>query len=95
MRSSRRLEAVDTVVDDLAGWLVTATSRIALDTLRSARVRREEYVGPWLPGPIERARPARRVSEERLVPVHHVVAAPERPQFPRDPEGSAWFPISL
>ena len=35
-----------------------AVSRLALDTLRSARVRREAYVGPWLPEPIvARARP--------------------------------------
>lgn len=30
-------------------WLTTVTSRLALDRLRSARVRREAYVGPWLP----------------------------------------------
>lgn len=41
------------VIDDLTGWLVTATSRIALDALRSARTRRETYVGPWLPEPVE------------------------------------------
>lgn len=40
-------------IDDLTGWLVTATSRIALDVLRSARSRRETYVGPWLPEPVE------------------------------------------
>jgi RNA polymerase sigma-70 factor (ECF subfamily) len=27
-------------------------ARIAIDVLRSARVRREEYVGPWLPEPL-------------------------------------------
>lgn len=42
-------------IDDLTGWLVTTTSRIALDVLRSARVRREAYVGPWLPEPVETA----------------------------------------
>src|SRR5690606_23131204 len=42
-------------IEDLAGWLVTTTSRIALDILRSARVRRESYVGPWLPEPVETA----------------------------------------
>ncbi|HLU29998.1 MAG TPA: RNA polymerase sigma factor SigJ [Glycomyces sp.] len=45
---------LDAIVD-LAGWLVTTTSRIALDILRSARVRRESYVGPWLPEPVETA----------------------------------------
>ena len=36
-------------IRDLRGWLTTATGRICLDVLRSARVRREAYVGPWLP----------------------------------------------
>ncbi|HET8658312.1 MAG TPA: RNA polymerase sigma factor SigJ [Micromonosporaceae bacterium] len=33
-------------------WLTTTTARICLDTLRSARVRREAYPGPWLPEPV-------------------------------------------
>jgi len=33
-------------------WLTTTITRLAIDHLRSARVRREEYVGPWLPEPI-------------------------------------------
>jgi RNA polymerase sigma-70 factor (ECF subfamily) len=41
-------------IRDLEGWLVTTVSRLALDTLRSARVRREAYVGPWLPEPVVR-----------------------------------------
>ncbi|MDL9935780.1 RNA polymerase sigma factor SigJ [Gordonia sp. ABSL1-1] len=40
-------------IDDLTAWLVTTTSRLALDVLRSARVRRESYVGQWLPEPVE------------------------------------------
>jgi RNA polymerase sigma-70 factor (ECF subfamily) len=39
-------------VGDPRGFLITATTRICLDVLRSARVRREEYVGPWLPDPV-------------------------------------------
>ncbi|HEU4808309.1 MAG TPA: RNA polymerase sigma factor SigJ [Homoserinimonas sp.] len=35
-----------------AGWLVTVTTRICLDMLGSARVRRERYVGEWLPEPV-------------------------------------------
>jgi RNA polymerase sigma-70 factor, ECF subfamily len=31
---------------------MTTTSRICLDVLRSARARRKEYVGPWLPEPV-------------------------------------------
>ena len=33
-------------------WLVQVTSRLCLDHLRSARVRRESYVGDWLPEPL-------------------------------------------
>jgi RNA polymerase sigma-70 factor (ECF subfamily) len=33
-------------------WLVTATSRRALDVLRSARLQRESYPGVWLPEPV-------------------------------------------
>ncbi len=33
-------------------FLMTTTTRICLDMLTSARARREEYVGPWLPEPI-------------------------------------------
>ncbi len=33
-------------------FLVTVTTRLALTRLRSARARREVYVGPWLPEPL-------------------------------------------
>jgi len=33
-------------------WLSAVTTRLAIDHLRSARVRRETYVGPWLPEPV-------------------------------------------
>ncbi|NBH01695.1 RNA polymerase sigma factor SigJ [Amycolatopsis sp. SID8362] len=33
-------------------WLNTVVSRICLDVLGSARVRREQYVGQWLPEPL-------------------------------------------
>ncbi|WP_242454280.1 RNA polymerase sigma factor SigJ [Bailinhaonella thermotolerans] len=52
-------------IADVEGWLVVATARIALDVLRSARRRREEYVGPWLPEPlvaVDGADPADRVT---------------------------------
>ena len=46
-----RLVAADQAepVRDVEAWAVVAVSRMALDLLRSARVRRERYVGPWLP----------------------------------------------
>jgi RNA polymerase sigma-70 factor (ECF subfamily) len=37
---------------DVDGWATVAVARRALDVLRSARVRRESYVGSWLPEPI-------------------------------------------
>jgi RNA polymerase sigma-70 factor (ECF subfamily) len=39
-------------VDDLRAWLTTVTGRLCLDHLRAAKVRREAYVGPWLPSPL-------------------------------------------
>lgn len=33
-------------------FLITVVSRLALDQLRSARVTREAYTGPWLPEPV-------------------------------------------
>jgi RNA polymerase sigma-70 factor (ECF subfamily) len=39
-------------VDRPGAWLSRTTSRLALDRLRSARHRRETYVGPWLPEPL-------------------------------------------
>jgi RNA polymerase sigma-70 factor (ECF subfamily) len=58
-----RGEAEDTVQDawlrfadaqprNAEAFLVTVTTRLAIDRLRSARARRETYVGPWLPEPI-------------------------------------------
>ena len=34
------------------GWLTTVASRICFDQLRSARARRERYVGEWIPEPV-------------------------------------------
>jgi RNA polymerase sigma-70 factor (ECF subfamily) len=46
-------------------WLVTAVTRLCIDRLRSARVEREHYVGPWLPEPlIGAAAPAADASAE-------------------------------
>ena len=39
-------------VSDPRAYLMTTTARICLDMLTSARARREEYVGPWLPEPV-------------------------------------------
>ena len=48
-----RLHAQDLdALDDPEAWLVTVTTRLALDRLRRARTEREAYVGPWLPEPL-------------------------------------------
>jgi RNA polymerase sigma-70 factor, ECF subfamily len=39
-------------VDEPRAFLMRITTRICLDVLKSARARREEYVGPWLPDPV-------------------------------------------
>ncbi|GAA3833052.1 RNA polymerase sigma factor SigJ [Streptomyces chiangmaiensis] len=39
-------------IDDLRAWLVTVAARRSYDILKSARFRRETYVGPWLPDPL-------------------------------------------
>ncbi len=45
------------VVENPEAWLVTATSRLAIDRLRRLKTEREAYVGPWLPEPIVTAVP--------------------------------------
>jgi RNA polymerase sigma-70 factor, ECF subfamily len=42
----------DIAIDNPAAFLTTVTTRLALDRLKSAKHRRETYVGPWLPEPI-------------------------------------------
>lgn len=39
-------------VREPAAYLATTVTRLALDALGSARARREEYIGPWLPEPV-------------------------------------------
>lgn len=42
----------ETVIDP-QGFLATTTTRLAINAAQSARTRRETYVGPWLPEPID------------------------------------------
>ncbi|MEP0709732.1 sigma-70 family RNA polymerase sigma factor [Parvibaculum sp.] len=54
-------------IQNSEAWLVTTVARLAIDQLRSARARRETYVGPWLPEPIvEHASASETTPEERL-----------------------------
>ncbi len=39
-------------IESPGGWLTTVASRICLNVLGSARVRRERYVGEWIPEPL-------------------------------------------
>jgi RNA polymerase sigma-70 factor (ECF subfamily) len=39
-------------IENPEAWLVTTTSRLAIDRLRRLKTEREAYAGPWLPEPI-------------------------------------------
>lgn len=45
-------------IDNAEAWLVSVTTRIAIDRLRAAKVQREHYSGFWLPEPALSEAPA-------------------------------------
>ncbi len=45
-------QASEDEVRSPSSYLSTVVTRLCIDRLRSARVRREQYVGPWLPEPL-------------------------------------------
>jgi RNA polymerase sigma factor (sigma-70 family) len=47
-----RARQAGTVITDPKAYLTTAVTRLGINYLRSARVRRETYVGDWLPEPV-------------------------------------------
>jgi RNA polymerase sigma-70 factor (ECF subfamily) len=47
-----RYQASPTQPTSAKAFLSAAVTRISIDVLRSARVRREEYAGPWFPEPL-------------------------------------------
>ncbi|HEX3206111.1 MAG TPA: RNA polymerase sigma-70 factor, partial [Propionibacteriaceae bacterium] len=47
-----RYQATPTQPTSTKAFLSAVVARISIDVLRSARVRREAYVGPWLPEPL-------------------------------------------
>jgi RNA polymerase sigma-70 factor (ECF subfamily) len=51
LRVHRALESGERLESPRA-FAATVTTRLAIDSLRSARARREQYVGEWLPEPI-------------------------------------------
>ncbi|AXK44171.1 RNA polymerase sigma factor SigJ [Brachybacterium saurashtrense] len=52
VRWMRLEDAQRAAIENPGAWMMRVTSRICLDMLGSARVRRESYVGPWLPEPV-------------------------------------------
>lgn len=42
-----------TVIQNPAGFLTTVTTRLAINSAESAHSRREQYIGPWLPEPVD------------------------------------------
>jgi RNA polymerase sigma-70 factor (ECF subfamily) len=72
-------------IESPEAWLVTVTTRRALDVLRSARLQRESYVGPWLPEPVATDDPSAELEQretltmgfllllERLTPIERAV----------------------
>ncbi|MGH2607869.1 MAG: RNA polymerase sigma-70 factor [Tepidiformaceae bacterium] len=55
-------------------YLVTIVSRLCLDHLKSARVQRERYVGPWLPEPVLTGDDDWRISPEGLIDLRESVS---------------------
>jgi RNA polymerase sigma factor (sigma-70 family) len=41
------------LVRDAAAFLATTTTRLAINVMQSARLRRERHAGPWLPEPVD------------------------------------------
>lgn len=60
------------VVESRQAWLTTVTGRICLDVLRSARVRRVQYVGEWVPEPIPTLAEWPRASRSALDPADQI-----------------------
>ena len=51
LRYAKAVEA-GTRIDSMKAYLAATTTRLSIDFLKSARVRREQYVGLWLPEPL-------------------------------------------
>ena len=49
--------SLDAGIENMEAWLVSVTTRVAIDRLRSAKVEREHYAGLWLPEPLLVERP--------------------------------------
>jgi RNA polymerase sigma-70 factor (ECF subfamily) len=47
-----RLTRQEAPIAEPTAWMTTVVTRLSINVLRSARARRESYVGPWLPEPL-------------------------------------------
>jgi RNA polymerase sigma-70 factor (ECF subfamily) len=47
-----RLTRQEDPIDEPSAWMTTVVTRLSINVLKSARARRESYVGPWLPEPL-------------------------------------------
>jgi RNA polymerase sigma-70 factor (ECF subfamily) len=83
----RWLDADQSAVREPEAYLRRVVTRLCLDQLKSARHRRETYVGPWLPDPFVKA-PEDDVDDitlplmlalERLSPLERAASPPRRP----------------
>jgi RNA polymerase sigma-70 factor (ECF subfamily) len=66
LRMHRAVEGGEEIASPRA-YIATVTTRLAINELRSARVRREQYVGEWLPEPIIADDPARHAEDAESV----------------------------
>ena len=62
-----RLTRQEGPIDEPAAWITTVATRLSINVLKSARARRESYVGPWLPEPL--------VEDPALGPASHAELA--------------------
>jgi RNA polymerase sigma-70 factor (ECF subfamily) len=63
-----RWEQVDGRIDSPAAYLTRVVTRLCLDRLKSARARRELYIGPWLPDPMmESGNPEETIADDITV----------------------------
>ena len=74
LRYHRALAEHDREIESPKAYLSAVTTRLAIDHLRSARARRETYIGEWLPEPL--------LTDERAVEPPDMPRTPTRSRWP-------------